>query len=239
MESMSIPQDPPQQQQQQHPFGSKLKLLAKALVKDDEKKIAAEIYALAGSMLDFHGHCCVNCSNEGGITGFGIDELVNKAAGGFVLKEARRSLGGIPTGMAKYTQSYQHDAVQYIIHTTGPVFRDNALDKDTSLDTKQDQLRSAYHNTMKVASALRCDSIGFALISAGVFRGSVPLETILKIGLEGILAFYAHPEAADLSEVGGQIDGTSDQVFVPTQIALCAFTLEEQEALTKVVSSLA
>jgi O-acetyl-ADP-ribose deacetylase (regulator of RNase III) len=47
----------------------------------------------------------VNAANSGGITGFGVDELVNRA-GGNEIKDGRRIFHGIPTGIAKSIPSF-------------------------------------------------------------------------------------------------------------------------------------
>ena len=39
------------------------------------------IKAIAGSLLDFTGDAIINAANTGGVTGFGIDETINRAAG--------------------------------------------------------------------------------------------------------------------------------------------------------------
>jgi hypothetical protein len=64
-----------------------------------------------GSILAFRGDAIVNAANEGCVTGFGVDEAVNRAAGGFLIKEARRGLQGCPTGQAKVTGSVEHTLV--------------------------------------------------------------------------------------------------------------------------------
>ena len=94
---------------------------------------AITISGLAGSVLDFEGDAFVNASNEGGVTGFGLDEMVNKA-GGPEMKDARRAFDGIPTGTARSTASFNHRKVRFVIHATGPVLRSNRLDKSTSMD---------------------------------------------------------------------------------------------------------
>jgi len=73
----------------------------------------------AGSILDYTGDAFVNAANEGCTGGFGVDEQVNRA-GGYALKEARKLLGGCPTGEAKVTESFEHRKVKHIIHAVGP-----------------------------------------------------------------------------------------------------------------------
>lgn len=204
----------------------KLKLIKQCSLSShlNNTEIIINLFGLAGSMLDFEGDACVNAANEGGVTGFGIDELVNRA-GGLEMKEARRAFNGIPTGQAKCTSSFNHKKVKHVIHAVGPVFRENSM-STAPLEVKYKQLKSAYENSMKIASdELGCDSVAFCLISAGVFRGSVPLETVIGLGIEGILDFYRNRHNDD------------EKKKVPTKICICAFTLEEQQALAKVLAN--
>jgi len=133
-------------------------------------KNGAELIAAGGSILDYEGDCMVNAANTGGITGFGLDEMVNRKAGN-AMKEARRKFNGIPTGSAKSTPSFNHTAVKWVIHATGPVFRENALSTET-LEEKCQLLHSAYRNALIEVSNLGCRDIGFCLLSCGVFRGA-------------------------------------------------------------------
>ena len=68
----------------------------------------------------------MNAANEGGVSGFGVDEAVNKAAGFEMIKQ-RKKFGGIRTGEAEWTAGYAHDKVRYVVHAVGPVYRRNAF----------------------------------------------------------------------------------------------------------------
>lgn len=236
------------------PFGPKLKPLAKktlpitTISSGSQKQV--ELFAVAGSVLDYTGSCIVNAANIGGITGFGVDEMVNRA-GGFKMKEARKLFNGIATGEAKSTESFEHTKVKYVIHACGPVFRENSFSND-SLETKEDQLRSAYTNSMKRASELGCVDIAFCLLSAGVFRGNLPFEKVISLGIEGIMKFYGSPLNGGSKDVDAKVNENNDgdkkdqeektlentDPVVPLRICLCAFQPDEQKALAKVIESL-
>ena len=113
----------------------------------------------------------VNAANTGGVTGFGLDEMVNRAAGDFEIKRARRAFGGIATGDAKFTRSYNHSKVKFIIHAVGPVYRANATGRGCSTEDKDRLLASAYRSALARAGELGAATVGFCLLSAGVFRG--------------------------------------------------------------------
>lgn len=220
-------------------INSKLRLIQEYTLGEDYCKdagIKITLVAVAGSMLDFEGDACVNAANEGGVTGFGIDERVNRA-GGPRMKEARKAFHGIATGQAKFTPSFDHKNVNYVIHAVGPVFRDNSLNHDP-LELKFQQLKSAYKNAMRCAYELQCDSLAFCLISAGVFRGNVPLETIISLGIEGILEFYRENANKNDDVSKSEKVETSSRKALPSKVFLCAFTAEEQQALELVLSNL-
>ena len=166
---------------------------------------------IGGSVLDFVGDAFVNAANEGCVTGFGVDEWVNKS-GGFKLKEARRKLGGCPTGCAKLTPSFDHTNTKYIIHAVGPVYRrknnrflvsnSNPMsgtskeDGNTDNDDKtlplvfaelDQMLYSAYVESIRIAEQHDdITTLAFCCLSAGVFLGEKSLEDVLQIAVESI-----------------------------------------------------
>lgn len=151
-----------------------------------------EIILAKGSVLDFNGDAIVNAANEGCVGGFGVDEAINKA-GGFELKEARKKLGGCKTGFAKITPSFAHEKVKWIIHAVGPVYRipfgENISEAEMQsyFSEKDIKLYSAYKECLKRAEENNIRSIGFCLLSAGVFRGQRKLDGVVEICLSSII----------------------------------------------------
>ena len=146
-----------------------------------------------------------------------IDEMINRKCGPHRMKTARRELNGIPTGMAKSTPSFDHDThVKWVIHATGPVFRENALSKNKTLEEKYELLQNAYANAMKEASRLGCQDICFCLLSCGVFRGDETLEKLIGIGMNGIIETCVNDHDCTIKK-----------------IVVVAYTIEEQDALRK------
>lgn len=174
------------------------------------------ILIVGGSILDYIGDAFVNAANEGCTGGFGVDEQVNRA-GGFELKEARKLLGGCPTGEAKVTESFDHKKVKHIIHAVGPVYRlkfGMSLDEDHSsfLKAKDPLLVDAYKASLARAQELGVETLGFTLLSAGVFRGERELKDILQLGLKTI--------------VNHCYEGLKE-------VTMVAWTKEEQDALVE------
>ena len=75
-----------------------------------------------GSVLDFEGDAIINAANNGGVTGFGLDEMVIRLAGDHEIKKSRRELNGIATGDAKVISSFNRTKVRYIIHAVPAPF---------------------------------------------------------------------------------------------------------------------
>lgn len=180
---------------------------------------------LAGSVLDWQGDAFVNAANEGCVGGFGIDEVVNQA-GGPELKSARKQLGGCPTGHAKSTLAYSHTKTKHVVHAVGPVYRVNRVkqgfDEEDAragphMRSLDPLLRDAYRASLRCAgSECGASSVGFCLLSAGVFRGSRPLEAVVEIGLRTLVHALATSSAC--------AEGIES-------VAVCAFAPEEQQAL--------
>eukprot|EP00727_Mastigamoeba_balamuthi_P002058 m51a1_g1185 hypothetical protein (1278) ;mRNA; r:394182-401475 len=143
-----------------------------ALVVYDQSAIEIES---SGSILGYHGDAIVNAANEGCVGGFGVDEAINNAAGA-QLKEARKSLGGCPTGRAKVTPSFGHKNVQWIIHAVGPVYRKNPIkdgpmteEQQAALWAAKDELLvSAYKESLERAKELSAlDRVAASRCSCG------------------------------------------------------------------------
>lgn len=103
----------------------------------------------------------VNAANDGLWAGGGVCGAIFRAAGSAKLTEACRKIGGCPTGSAVITPGFNL-AAKYIVHAVGPVWRGG----DSG---EPEQLYGAYRSSLEVAMENGCHSIGFPLISAGIF----------------------------------------------------------------------
>lgn len=165
---------------------------------------AAILHIVRGSITDFDGDAIVNAANEGCIGGGGIDGEINYL-GGSALHEARRNLplldGGIrcATGDAKITISGELPC-KHVVHAVGPNF---CCDADMS--ELLDLLKDAYKNALARAQEYGLKSVAFCILSAGIFRGSCPLKTVIKTAIDTIAE-----HAGNLENVG-----------------ICAFTTAE------------
>ena len=105
--------------------------------------------------------CIVNAANEGLWEGGGVCGVIFKAAGSAQLTKACNAIGGCKTGSAVITPAFNLNA-RYIIHAVGPVWKDGS-------HKEPQQLYGCYKKSLELAKDNGCHSIGFPLISAGIF----------------------------------------------------------------------
>ena len=103
----------------------------------------------------------VNAANEGLFAGGGVCGAIFKAAGYEQLQKACDRIGHCDTGSAVITPGYNLKS-KFIIHAVGPRWKDGR-------HNEPEQLYGAYYKSLELAVANHCGSIGFPLISAGIF----------------------------------------------------------------------
>ena len=77
-------------------------------------------------------------------------------------------------------------------------------------------LSSAYTASLECGKSQKIETIAFALLSAGIFRGEHSLDEVLQIGIEAICDFDGYPELKE--------------------VHLCAFNQKEADTLIKVAA---
>ena len=154
-----------------------------------------------------------NAANTGMLGGEGIDGVISRAGGDDLynvryalpcdFNRERNYVGG-----AIMTTAGNIDA-DYVIHAVGPNFRTYVNKEDA-----YGKLFIAYWNMLSKP----CNFIAIPLLSAGIFRGSEPLETVIGVGLLAINAY--------MQNYGNKI------------AVLCAYTAHEQDVMKKIYAEL-
>ena len=132
--------------------------------------------------------CVVNAANEGLWAGGGVCGVIFAEAGHEQLTRACRAIGRCETGGAVITPGF-HLRAKYIIHAVGPVWSGGR-------SGEAELLYNAYYNSLKLAKENGISSVGFPLISSGIF--GYPKESAWEQGLSACLDFFAKNADYDL-----------------------------------------
>lgn len=118
------------------------------------------------------------------------------AAGSRELTQACENIGYCPTGSAVITPGFKLNA-KYIVHAVGPIWNGGKYNE-------RDELFSAYTSSMERALESGCHSIGFPLISAGIF--GYPVREAWKVAIEAVRTFQVDHADYTLDAVFAVID---------------------------------
>jgi O-acetyl-ADP-ribose deacetylase (regulator of RNase III) len=159
----------------------------------------------------------VNAANTELQMGGGVCGAIFRAAGATELQEACNQVAPIQTGGAAITPGFQLPA-KYIIHAAGPVYRPwNKAKSET-------YLRSAYTESLKLATEHNCQSIAFPLISSGIY--GYPKAEALRVATAAItdyltshdmdvyLAVFDKSSFVVSQKLLGEVDSYIDEHYV-------------------------
>ena len=146
--------------------------------------------------------CVVNAANEGLWAGGGVCGVIFAEAGQEQLTRACRAIGRCETGGAVITPGFDLRA-KYIIHEVGPVWSGGQ-------NSEEELLYNAYYNSLNLAKENRIHSIGFPLISSGIFR--YPKEAAWERGLSACLDFIAKNADYDIDIYFAVLDNVALQL---------------------------
>lgn len=125
----------------------------------------------------------VNAANDRLEAGSGVCGAIFDAAGYHRLQKECNTFGGCKEGDAVITKGY--DLCPYIIHAVGPRY--------SEYENRDHILYSAYEKSLMLAKENGIRSIGFPLISAGIF--GYPVERAWKAALKSCSDFIeSNPE---------------------------------------------
>jgi O-acetyl-ADP-ribose deacetylase (regulator of RNase III) len=142
-----------------------------------DNKILQKLEVAQGDITALAVDTIVNAANSSLLGGGGVDGAIHRAAGPELLAECR-TLGGCPTGEARITGGYNL-AARHVVHTVGPVYRGDPLDKTL--------LSACYRNSLRLAVEYNATSIAFPAISCGVY--GYPIAEACRIAVDTACSF--------------------------------------------------
>lgn len=150
-----------------------------------EKKINDSVLAIVeGDITREQTDAIVNAANWRLAGGGGVDGAIHRAGGPSIMEESRK-YEGCPTGKAVITGGGDLMA-KYVIHAVGPVYRDGKRGEP-------ELLRSAYLESLRLASDNGIKSISFPALSAGAY--GYPMDEAARIALTTAAEYIkGHPE---------------------------------------------
>jgi O-acetyl-ADP-ribose deacetylase (regulator of RNase III) len=132
-----------------------------------------------------------------------------------------------------------------VIHAVGPNYwhyddgnEDNYVDVVTSAKFQKghELLRSAYLASMDCAHQHQLKQVAFPLLSAGVYRGRVPLSLVLRIGVQAIQDWVLHQHSLEHQQ--HQHGRHSTTLLSLEHIYVCGFTAAEAQAVVEACEEL-
>jgi O-acetyl-ADP-ribose deacetylase (regulator of RNase III) len=130
----------------------------------------------------------VNAANSGLKGGGGVDGAIHRAGGPAILEQCRK-IGYCPAGQAVITTGGNLKA-KYVIHTVGPVYSGGGRNES-------ELLKSAYLESLKLASKKGLKSLSFPAISTGAY--GYPLSDAACIALKTAIDYLK--KQADIKQV--------------------------------------
>ena len=130
----------------------------------------------------------VNAANDGLWEGGGVCGAIFREAGSAELTKACREIGGCKVGNAVITSGFRLPA-NYIIHAVGPVWHGGN-------QNEPELLYRAYRQALLTAKEHECHSIGFPLISAGIY--GYPKEKAWRKAIQACMDFLNENPDCDM-----------------------------------------
>jgi O-acetyl-ADP-ribose deacetylase (regulator of RNase III) len=124
----------------------------------------------------------VNAANSSLMGGGGVDGAIHRAGGPAILDECKQIVarqGRLPTGKAVMTTGGNLKA-KYVIHTVGPIWHGGN-------SGEPELLASAYHESLKLATENKLNSIAFPSISTGAY--GYPVNQASKVAIDAVITF--------------------------------------------------
>ncbi|MBR3170269.1 MAG: macro domain-containing protein [Lachnospiraceae bacterium] len=140
------------------------------------------------SIVDLDTDVIVNAANSGLWAGGGVCGAIFEAAGYDKLTKTCKKIGHCEIGSAVITPGFDLKA-KYIIHAVGPIYSDGK-------HGEAEMLYNAYKKSLELAVINGCRSIGFPLISAGIF--GYPLDEAWELAVQACKNYIAVNHDVDI-----------------------------------------
>lgn len=147
----------------------------------------ARLVLVKGDITEEETDAIVNAANARLAGGGGVDGAIHRAGGPSIMEECRK-IGGCPTGQAVITGAGNLKA-RYVIHAVGPIYQGGTRGEEKLL-------RSAYEESLKLASKKGLKSISFPAISAGAY--GYPLNEAARVALKAVIDYLKSSEGIEL-----------------------------------------
>ena len=168
----------------------------KGLLMTHKPKKAKSILIQKIGITDLSTDAIVNAANNGLWAGTGVCGAIFAAAGHNKLQAACEAIGHCDTGSAVITPGFDSKS-KYIIHAVGPVWNGG--------NSKEPQLLyGAYRRALELAVENDCHSIGFPLLSAGVF--GYPKDKAWRKAIQACRDFFQKNPDVDLKVTFAVLD---------------------------------
>src|SRR5690554_4037474 len=131
------------------------------------------INIVEGDITEMDVDVIVNAANNTLLGGGGVDGAIHRAGGPIILEQCKK-IGGCPTGEARITTAGNMPS-KYVIHTVGPIYKDGSKGEDKLL-------YNAYYNSLKLAKEYELKTIAFPSISTGVYGYPKDKAGMIAIG---------------------------------------------------------
>jgi O-acetyl-ADP-ribose deacetylase (regulator of RNase III) len=162
---------------------------------------ASTLTLTQGDIIKESTDAIVNAANQHLAGGGGVDGAIHRAGGPLIMQECRK-IGGCPTGHAVITTG-GNLKTRYVIHTVGPRYQ-GGNKGEVAL------LRSAHLESLKLASARKLKSIAFPAISTGIY--DYPIHDAATIVLKTTIDYLK--ENSDIERVRFVLyDNTTYNIF--------------------------
>lgn len=144
----------------------------------------------------------VNAANSGLWEGGGVCGAIFREAGSAEMNAACGKIGGCDVGSAVITPGFKLTA-RYVIHAVGPQWRGGAFGEP-------ELLYNAYKSSLRLALENDIHSIGFPLISAGIF--GYPVEAAWKVAIKACRDFIDECQGYNIKIIFAVLDDLIMQI---------------------------